>query len=180
VNGPPDAARAAALAAPLVAHIVERFHEAHRRDLPVLKAVVRALPASPQTAALADRLDDFALALERHMFKEEMRLFPMMEQGGNPLVGELIDDMAREHVLHGTLLAQLKALHRALPPLPAAERARLDSAFGGFLADLAAHVEAEESRLFPLFAGSPRQDGARVAKIPPLFEVVRFDTKVTH
>lgn len=37
--------------------------------------------------------------LEQHMFKQEMRLFPTMEQGGNTLICPLIEDLHREHVV---------------------------------------------------------------------------------
>jgi hypothetical protein len=49
---------------------------------------------------LVDELRAIGNALEQHMFKEEMRLFPMMEQGGNTLIGLLIEDLHREHVAH--------------------------------------------------------------------------------
>ena len=33
-----------------------------------------------------------------HMFKEEMRLFPMMEQGGNTLLWQLVDAMRHPYL----------------------------------------------------------------------------------
>lgn len=135
----------------LVAHVVEHFHEGHRRDLPALGALARALPPSPATAALADHLDAFAQALEAHMFKEEMRLFPMMEQGGNTLIAQLIDDMAREHRQHDAEVDELHTLRAALPPEAAAAAAAFDAGLECLLDDLAAHVRTEEDRLFPRF-----------------------------
>jgi iron-sulfur cluster repair protein YtfE (RIC family) len=41
----------------LVAHILSRFHEAHRRDLPLLQARARAAVAGGAPSALAERLD---------------------------------------------------------------------------------------------------------------------------
>ncbi len=58
----------------------------------------RALPAPGED--LAGHLESMAAALEAHMSKEEMRLFPMMEQGGRALIGHLIDDL-RQHMRAG-------------------------------------------------------------------------------
>jgi regulator of cell morphogenesis and NO signaling len=136
----------------LVAHVVEHFHEGHRRDLPALAALARALPPSPATQALADHLDAFAQALEAHMFKEEMRLFPMMAQGGNTLIAQLIDDMAREHHQHDAEVDGLHARRAALPPdATATTAAAFDVALARLLDDLAAHVQIEETQLFPRF-----------------------------
>lgn len=68
----------------LIDHILKRFHETHRRELPRLVAQARGLEGQGATPALADDLDVMANALEMHSFKEEMRLFPMMERGATP------------------------------------------------------------------------------------------------
>jgi regulator of cell morphogenesis and NO signaling len=147
-------------AAALVADITERFHDAHRRDLAELSAQVRALPASPEAAALQAQLEAFGAALERHLFKEEMRLFPMIEQGGSPLIGALIDDITREHAEHEAAVAALRARHRALPLLPPAQATPLHHRLERFLHELAEHAALEESVLFAPFAGAPRRGPA--------------------
>jgi regulator of cell morphogenesis and NO signaling len=145
--------------ADLIADILVRFHEAHRRDLPAILALARTVEARGGAAALSDRLAAMGAALESHMFKEEMRLFPMMEQGGNSLIGHLIADMEAEHLQHlgemrgvESLLASLSAVPGGEPEL-AALRAAVDKLFG----DIAAHIAVEDEQLFPLFipAGSP-------------------------
>ncbi len=136
--------------AALIAHIVDRFHETHRRELPALAAQARA--AGAPAADLAVHLVSMTEALELHMFKEEMRLFPMMEQGGSTLVGLLIDDLEREHRAHDQAIARLEALAAALPATEGALRAGV----AGFVADLGEHVRLEDEVLFPRFAARPR------------------------
>lgn len=145
----------------LIAHIVERFHEAHRRELPVLVALAGELGAAG--AGLAEHLAAMADALERHMFKEEMRLFPMMEQGGSSLVGLLIDDLLREHRAHDEAVGRLEALMAGLV-VPAGCDEAADSLRAGvarLVADLAEHVRLEDEQLFPRFAASPRSPTLR-------------------
>ncbi len=149
--------RADSTATALVADIVERFHEAHRHDLQALAEQLNGLPPSPEVEALQGHLKRFAAALEQHMFKEEMRLFPMIEQGGSPLIGALIDDIAREHAAHEADVDTLKALRQALPTLPPPLAAPLDERLGRFLTELAEHAALEESRLFAPFAAAPRR-----------------------
>ena len=77
----------------LIDHIQTRFHDGHRRDLPALLALAAEVEACGIGAELVDALRTIGDHLELHMFKEEMRLFPMMEQGGNntgPMVNKII------------------------------------------------------------------------------------------
>mgnify|MGYP005845998039 CR=1 FL=1 len=140
----------------LIAHIVERFHETHRRELPELVALARALSAPGKD--LGEHLDSMAAALETHMFKEEMRLFPMIEQGGSPLIGHLIDDLAREHRSHDDAIARLEALVAALSVPPGCEGAAqaLRAGVAKLVDDLRQHMHAEDDVLFPRYADAPR------------------------
>ncbi|MBK9683872.1 MAG: hemerythrin domain-containing protein [Betaproteobacteria bacterium] len=142
-----------AAARDLVEHVLERFHEAHRRDLPRIVALARNVEAGAGPAGFAAPFAALAEALEMHMFKEEMRLFPMMEQGGNSLIVQLIDDMQAEHRLHGDEIAHIEALLQALPAAAGAGTAlaSLRAAWAGFRADLAEHTQLEDARLFPMF-----------------------------
>mgnify|MGYP001028058422 CR=1 FL=1 len=141
-----------AVARDLVEHVLERFHEAHRRDLPRIVALARDVEAGAGPAGFAAPFAALAEALEMHMFKEEMRLFPMMEQGGNSLIVQLIDDMQAEHRLHGDEIAHIEALLQAVPAAGAGSAlASLRTAWTGFLADLAEHTQLEDERLFPMF-----------------------------
>lgn len=144
----PDSSSAA-----LIEHILSTFHEGHRRDLPALINLARQLPASEAAPSFADELQALMLDLEAHMFKEEMRLFPMMEQGGNTLIGLLIDDMAQEHARHSQHTPQMSARLAALqvPPEHQATLDTLRTGWQAFLAELAQHVAAEDNGLFLMF-----------------------------
>lgn len=163
-NMPQDNSLPAAEVPALIAHIVERFHETHRRELPVLVALARDIGAAGTD--LADHLASMASALELHMFKEEMRLFPMMEQGGSTLIGLLIDDLMREHRAHEEAVARLAVLTGALP-VPTGHDDPADALRAGvakLVADLGEHVRLEDELLFPRFLPSSRV----VAALPSL------------
>lgn len=138
----------------LIDHILTRYHETHRRELPGLVVQAQALEALGGAEGLSGELQAMGEALERHMFKEEMRLFPMMEQGGNTLIGLLIDDLQREHVAHGETMQSLRTRLEELsvPPEAAASLASLRRAFDKLASDLAEHARTEDEILFPLFA----------------------------
>jgi regulator of cell morphogenesis and NO signaling len=133
--------------------ILSRFHEGHRRDLLRLIALARQLTADTSSPSFADELQALLVDLEAHMFKEEMRLFPMMEQGGNSLIGLLIDDMVAEHARHSELTPRLSARLAGLqvPPGQEATLTELQSGWQAFLAELSQHVAAEDKVLFPMF-----------------------------
>ena len=137
----------------LIEDILLRFHETHRRELTEILRLARECESHRTSPGLVDELAAMAEALESHMFKEEMRLFPMMEQGGNTLIGHLIDDMQAEHRAHQAEIARLQALLAVLP-VPAAAAttvATLRTAVGKLFADLAEHIRVEDELLFPLF-----------------------------
>ncbi|WP_180126693.1 hemerythrin domain-containing protein [Rhodoferax sp. BLA1] len=144
----PDSSSAA-----LIKHILSEFHEGHRRDLPALINLARQLPATGAAPSFADELQALMLDLEAHMFKEEMRLFPMMEQGGNTLIGLLIGDMEQEHARHSQHTPQMTARLAALqvPPDHQATLNALRTGWQAFLAELAQHVAAEDNGLFLMF-----------------------------
>jgi regulator of cell morphogenesis and NO signaling len=137
----------------LLAQIVDRFHEGHRRDLAALIEQDRALDAADVTPAVAPAVADFAEALERHMFKEEARLFPMMEQGGNTLIVQLIDAMRAEHRGHEEHAAALRASvdELTVPAAAAQAAAQFRAVFTALMTELDEHVRAEDEVLFPRF-----------------------------
>jgi regulator of cell morphogenesis and NO signaling len=136
----------------LIAHILERYHDVHRADLPDLVAVADVLAARGVVPELAGHLATMHAEIEAHLFKEEMRLFPMIEQGGGSLVGHLVDDMASEHESHRAAIARLGELVAQLPsaePDPAV--ATLRSGIGKLVADLHEHMRIEDDILFARF-----------------------------
>lgn len=141
-------------AAALIADVQARFHDRHRLDLPRLVDLARAYEWRGGSPGIADRLAAMAEVLEAHMFKEEARLFPMMEQGGNPLIGHLIDDLHAEHQSHRAEVVRIQALLAAERAAPAAEAqlSALRAAARKFFEDLAEHMRLEEEQLFTRFS----------------------------
>lgn len=137
----------------LIEHIQTRFHEGHRRALPELLTVAAAVESQGIGTGLVDALRAIGYELEQHMFKEEMRLFPMMEQGGNTLIERLVEDLHREHVAHEQGMTYLQARVRELAQAHRANAAlqALAQAVEVFADELIRHIRAEDDELFPLF-----------------------------
>ena len=162
-----DALPEAASPGALIDHILARYHEVHRAQLPELirmarrvEAVHRDNPLVP--AGLADLLEGMHGELLSHMAKEEQVLFPMLKAGGNPFVGQPIGMMRAEHVDHGAALDRLNALtHDATPPQGACNTWRALYAGIAQLGDyLVNHIHLENNVLFPPFeagAAAPSQ-----------------------
>ena len=153
----------------LVDHILARYHDVHRVQLPELirmahrvEAVHRANPDVP--AGLGNLLEEIQQELLSHMQKEEAILFPMLKSGGNPFVNQPIGMMRAEHVEHGAALEQLNALtHDATPPAGACNTWRaLYAGIAQFGDDLINHIHLENNVLFPQFEAA--QQAAPVAR----------------
>lgn len=137
-----------AAACRLIEQIETRFHEGHRRAFEPLRA--QGAAAGPELAAEMQQL--FA-ALAQHMFKEEMRLFPMMQQGGHRLIVQLIDDLHADHADHGAAMAALcgRLQGLATDPARAAALQPLQQGLQALASELALHIQTEEEQLFPMF-----------------------------
>ena len=142
----------------LIDHILTRYHEVHRAQLPELirmarrvEAVHREHPDVP--AGLGDFLEQMEQELLSHMMKEEQVLFPMLKAGANPMVVHPIGMMRHEHVDHGAALEQLAALtHDATPPAEACNTWRaLYAGIAQLNDDLINHIHLENNVLFPQF-----------------------------
>jgi regulator of cell morphogenesis and NO signaling len=143
----------------LIAHICDRFHETHRRELPPILALAREIEACGAPSGLAQSLAAMAAELEMHMFKEEMRLFPMIEQGGNTLLSQLVDAMRTEHLEQRDQIQQLQT-GLSLLAVPAGCEAllvELRRSAGKLFADLIEHMDVEDQVLFERFGRDGRQ-----------------------
>lgn len=140
-------------ASALIEEIQTRFHEGHRRALPELLAMAAAVEARGIAENVVEAVKLMGDALELHMFKEEMRLFPMMEQGGNSLIGQLIEDLHREHVEHDHTMRSLRARLASLRKLHGSDPAlvTLVLAVERLADELTQHIRTEDDVLFPLF-----------------------------
>lgn len=144
----------------LIDHILQRYHEVHRQQLPELirmarrvEAVHRDHPHVP--IGLADQLETMEQELLDHMAKEEQILFPLLKQGGHPMIVHPIGMMRHEHVSHGAQLDRLATLtHQHQPPAGACNTWQaLYAGTARLTEDLIAHIHLENNLLFPAFEG---------------------------
>lgn len=157
-----DTAPAAADTASLIAHIIGRYHQTHRRELPELvrlarrvEAVHRAHPRVP--AGLADALETMSGQLEEHMLKEEGVLFPLMLQGGHPMLLHPITQMRHDHDDHGEAIRRVERITDGfvLPEDACRSWQALNTGAAKLVADLMEHIHLENNVLFTRFAGKP-------------------------
>jgi regulator of cell morphogenesis and NO signaling len=146
----------------LIDHILTRYHEVHRRQVPELIALSRRVeqvhagkPGVP--AGLADTLQHALGELEVHMRKEELILFPAMRrQGAGPLDGP-IAQMRHDHVDHGEVLERIAELTGdfTVPEGACATWRALYAGSAQLRDDLIEHIHLENNILFPRFEGGP-------------------------
>jgi regulator of cell morphogenesis and NO signaling len=142
----------------LIDHILVRYHETHRRELPELLQLANRVerrhaehPLVPR--GLAAALHETAEALDEHMAKEEQILFPLMRRGGHPMISAPMGRMRGEHDEHGERLLDLerRAHGFALPPEACATWKALYAGLSKFVDDVREHVHLENNVLFPRF-----------------------------
>ncbi|WOO32474.1 iron-sulfur cluster repair protein YtfE [Diaphorobacter limosus] len=152
----------------LVEHIIARYHEVHRAQLPELIRMARRVEAvhrdNPNTPhGLADALETMEQELLMHMHKEEAVLFPMLRAGGNSFVSQPIAMMRHEHNDHGEALEHLASLTNDItPPMGACNTWRaLYTGLAQLREDLINHIHLENNILFPQFeqAAQPQDCG---------------------
>lgn len=142
----------------LVDHIVARYHDVHRTQLPELIRMAHRVETVHQNnpnvpAGLAQLLESIRDDLLDHMVKEETVLFPLFKAGGNPQMGQPIDMMRAEHISHAEAMERVNALtNDATPPAGACNTWRaLYLGIAQFNEDLINHIHLENNVLFPAF-----------------------------
>jgi regulator of cell morphogenesis and NO signaling len=149
-------------ASELIAHILHRFHDRHREQLPELVRLARRveevhgdLPYCPR--GLADHLATMRQELESHMQKEEQVLFPILQRGYTPALQVPVDVMRHEHDQHGEALQVLEALtHDITLPRGACNTWRaLYLGLGALRTDLMEHIHLENNILFEGLNAAP-------------------------
>jgi len=152
----PDASWESKPLALLVQHILERYHESLRRELPELRQMAAKVeekhadkPSCPQ--GLAHHLDAIHEAVLSHLAKEEQILFPMILAGRGPHAVGPIQVMEFEHQEHGANLARTRELTSDLtaPPEACATWRALYLRLGELENDLMDHIHLENHVLFP-------------------------------
>ena len=145
----------AATPAELVAHIVSRYHDIHREQLPELVRLARRVetvhgtkPECPR--GLADLLELIQEEMESHMQKEEQILFPMLANGHGAMAAGPIAVMRREHDQHGENLQQMATMTNDIT-LPAEACNTWSALYLGLRTlreDLMEHIHLENNILF--------------------------------
>lgn len=145
--------------AALTRHIESRFHARHREQLPALAALAEKVETvhfgdDHVPEGLADLLQRMIGALEVHMKKEELILFPAIRKGGGPGIGTPIAVMRADHDDHAHDVAEIRRLTRdlGLPEGACRTWTALYAGLGEFLSDLEEHIRLENDVLFPRFA----------------------------
>jgi len=142
----------------LIEHILSRYHETHRGELPELLRLAarveeRHAGNAQVPAGLHAALQELSGALDEHMAKEEQILFPLMLHGGHPMIGAPISVMRGEHDEHGERLARIEALTHGLQ-LPDEACPTWRALYAGLrklIDDVHEHVHLENNVLFPRF-----------------------------
>ncbi len=142
----------------LIELILTWYHETHRREFPEairlarkVEAVHSAEPECPR--GLADHLALMADDLESHQQREELVLFPMMLNGGSPMIRMPIGRMTAEHRDVEDQLARLRALthDHVAPPGACHSWQGMAKACRKLDSDLREHMRLENEVLFQHF-----------------------------
>ena len=147
--------------AALIDHLLERYHETHRRELPELVRLARRVEKvhagrADSPRGLADLLERITVELEQHMLKEELVLFPAMKQRSGARLDAPISCMRHEHDGHGEHLRALEALTNGITAPPDACRTwqALYAGLDKLRDDLMEHIHLENNVLFPRFSNA--------------------------
>lgn len=144
--------------AALTRYIESRYHARHRQQLPELtrqadlvETVHSGERKTPQ--GLAVLLSRLAGAMEIHMKKEELILFPMIRRGGGGGIAQPIAAMRADHDDHDGEIAAIRTLtgDLSLPENACRTWVSLYDGLGQFIADLQEHIRLENEDLFPRF-----------------------------
>ena len=145
--------------AALVDHIISRYHDTHRRELPELIQLARKAEKvhakrSDVPRGLADLLERMSVELQQHMAKEELILFPAMKQSVAAGLDAPIARMRHEHDDHGAHLRELDRLTNGIT-VPADGCRTWQALYAGLVKlvdDLMEHIHLENNVLFPRFS----------------------------
>jgi regulator of cell morphogenesis and NO signaling len=140
----------------VIDHVLARFHEGHRAEVPRLIEMARKVEQVHGEKAscpigLAAHLEKMATELESHMQKEEQILFPLIKAGRGRMAQMPVQVMEQEHKDHGANLAQMRKLATDFaPPEEACNTWRaLYLGLAELEAEVMEHISLENNLLFP-------------------------------
>ena len=142
--------------AEIIDHIIVRYHDRHREQLPelILQAtkVERVHADKPNVPrGLTKYLTMLHEELTNHMMKEERILFPMIKQGQGSHAAGPVSVMESEHDEAGELLEVIKhTTHNVTPPPEACTTWKaMYNGINELIDDLMEHISLENNVLFP-------------------------------
>lgn len=140
----------------VIDHILERFHEPHRQELPRLLAMAQKIEdvhgeKGTCPRGLAEHLQRMSEEMELHMQKEEQVLFPLLRGGRGRMAAMPIQVMEQEHQDHGKNLERLRELTTDYTPPPEAcgTWKALYLGLAELERELMEHIHTENNILFP-------------------------------
>lgn len=142
----------------LTGYIESHYHARHRKQLPELvrlAAKVEAAHAGHDSVptGLSELLDRLNVAMESHMKKEELVIFPLIREGGMEGIELTIAVMRDDHDDHLTEMEQIRRITGGLS-LPADACRTWVGLYVGlkrFVSELEEHLHLENDILFPIF-----------------------------
>jgi regulator of cell morphogenesis and NO signaling len=140
----------------LIDHLLKRFHEAHRAELPRLLAMARKVEAvhgekTTCPKGLTSHLERMSEELEMHMQKEEEVLFPLIRAGRGRMAAMPVQVMELEHKDHGQNLVRLRELVTDFNP-PEEACGTWQALYLGLAeleSEIMQHIHLENNALFP-------------------------------
>jgi regulator of cell morphogenesis and NO signaling len=142
----------------LIEHIVRRYHDVHRTELPELIKLAKRVEAvhrdhADVPAGLADILETALEDLGDHMQKEELILFPAMRDGMVGMLDGPISAMREDHDDHALTIRSLQEITHGYQPPSGACRSwqALYQGVDKLVTDLTEHMHLENNVLFPRF-----------------------------
>jgi len=140
----------------LIAHIVERYHATHRRELPELIALGRKVetahaddPNAPH--GLTHALEALIVDLEVHMREEEENVFAAVDFGRPEKAVGPIAALHHDHSGQEATLNKIAAITHGfrLPSYACGSWTRLYAGLGKLVEDMDEHMFLEDTVLFP-------------------------------
>ncbi|MEP1535649.1 MAG: hemerythrin domain-containing protein [Paracoccaceae bacterium] len=145
----------------LIAHIMERYHDTHRRELPELISLSRKVetvhafdPNAPH--GLTQALEALIVDLEVHMRKEEANVFAAVDAGHPENADVPIAALRHDHSGQEVTLNKIAAITHGfrLPSYACVSWTQLYAGLGKLVEDLDEHMFLEDTVLFPRLEGA--------------------------
>jgi regulator of cell morphogenesis and NO signaling len=140
----------------LIQHVLDRFHAAHRAEVPrLLEMAQRVEKVHADKAScpkgLAEHVARMGEELEAHMQKEEQILFPMLQSSRAHMASMPVQMMEEEHKDHARNLARVRELTNdlTLPPEACGTWTALYLGLADLEQQVMEHIHLENNVLFP-------------------------------